>query len=109
MKEFIYSRNAVYETLRARRRQIFEIEIADSAQEKGKLAEIIKLANERKIKVHRVQRAKLDKDFYRMGTYPLSLTVSCPASVRNQSRSAIAKLSGGMSARTTTYTSVASG
>ena len=61
MKEFIYSRNAVHEVLRARRREIFGIEIADTAQEKGKLVEIIKLAGEQKIKVNRVPRGKLDK------------------------------------------------
>ena len=61
MKEFIYSRNAVHEALRARRRQIFSIEIAEGAQEKGKLAEIVKLAGQQKVKVNRVPRGKLDK------------------------------------------------
>jgi 23S rRNA (guanosine2251-2'-O)-methyltransferase len=61
MKEFIYSRNAVHETLRAKRRQIFSIEIAEGAQEKGRLAEIIKLAQEQKIKVTRAPRGRLDK------------------------------------------------
>src|SRR5688572_8764630 len=61
MKELLYSRNAVYETLRARRREIFGIEIADTAQEKGRLVEIVKLASEQKIKVNRVPRGKLDK------------------------------------------------
>ncbi len=61
MKEYIYSRNAVYETLRAKRRDVFAIEIADSAQEKGKLAEIIQLARSLKIQVNKVPRAKLDK------------------------------------------------
>ncbi len=61
MKEFIYSRNAVYETLRARRREVFKIQVAEGAQEKGRLAEIIQRANEQKIKVERVQRAQLDK------------------------------------------------
>ena len=61
MKELLYSRNAIYETLRARRRQIFAIEIAEGAQEKGRLAEILKLAAERKIPVKRVPRARLDK------------------------------------------------
>jgi 23S rRNA (guanosine2251-2'-O)-methyltransferase len=61
MKELIYSRNAVYETLRAKRREIFGIEIADTAQEKGRLVEIIKLAGEQKIKVSRVPRSKLAK------------------------------------------------
>ncbi len=61
MKEFLYSRNAVYETLRARRRQIFGLLVAEGAQEKGRLAEILKLAAERKIKVERAPRARLDK------------------------------------------------
>jgi 23S rRNA (guanosine2251-2'-O)-methyltransferase len=61
MKEYLYSRNAVYETLRARRREIFSVEIADTAQEKGKLAEIVQIARAQKIKVNKVPRAKLDK------------------------------------------------
>lgn len=61
MKEFIYSRNAVYEAIVANRRQIFSIEIAEGAQEKGKLSEIIKLAEQNKIKINRVPRPKLDK------------------------------------------------
>ena len=61
MKEFIYSRNAVHEVLRAKRRDVFEILIAEGAQEKGKLEQILKLAKERKVKVARVPRTRLDK------------------------------------------------
>jgi 23S rRNA (guanosine2251-2'-O)-methyltransferase len=61
MKEFIYSRNAVHETLRAKRRQVFSIEIAEGAQEKGRLEQIVKLAKEQKIKVTRSPRGRLDK------------------------------------------------
>jgi 23S rRNA (guanosine2251-2'-O)-methyltransferase len=61
MKEFIYSRNAVYETLRARRREVFKIQIAEGAQEKGRLAEILKMAKERRISVEKMQRGWLDK------------------------------------------------
>lgn len=61
MKEFIYSRNAVYETLRARRRQVFRLEIAQGAQEKGRLTEIIRMAEECKIPILRAPRAGLDK------------------------------------------------
>ncbi|MBI5950487.1 MAG: 23S rRNA (guanosine(2251)-2'-O)-methyltransferase RlmB [Chloroflexi bacterium] len=61
MKELIYSRNAVYEVLSAKRRQVFSIEIAEGVQEKGKLTEILKLAQGQKIKVTRVPRPKLDK------------------------------------------------
>ena len=61
MKEFIYSRNAVYETLRAKRREVFKIELGDNVQVKGRLAEIMTLASQRKIPVSKVKRAQLDK------------------------------------------------
>src|SRR6266498_3301391 len=61
MKEFIYSRNAVYEALRAKHRQIFKIQIAEGAQKKGRLADILKIAKDRRIPVEKVQRARLDK------------------------------------------------
>jgi 23S rRNA (guanosine2251-2'-O)-methyltransferase len=61
MKEFIYSRNAVHETLLAKRRQVFSIEIAEGAQEKGRIRDIIDSANQRKIPVRRVPRGRLDK------------------------------------------------
>ena len=61
MKEFIYSRNAVYETLRAHRRDVFRIQVAEGAQEKGHLKEILEFAKPRKIPVERVPRARLDK------------------------------------------------
>jgi 23S rRNA (guanosine2251-2'-O)-methyltransferase len=60
MKEYIYSRNAVYETLRARRRQVFRLLVADGVKETGRLKEILSLANERKIQVQRVPRTKID-------------------------------------------------
>ena len=60
MKEYIYSRNAVYETLRAGRRQIFQLLVAEGAQEKGRLSEIIALARQQKIKIERVARSRLD-------------------------------------------------
>ena len=61
MKELIYSRNAVYEVMRAGRRQIFSIEIADGVQDKGKIEDILKLAQQQNVKVSRVPRPKLDK------------------------------------------------
>ncbi|HEX5943734.1 MAG TPA: 23S rRNA (guanosine(2251)-2'-O)-methyltransferase RlmB, partial [Anaerolineales bacterium] len=57
----IYSRNAVYETLRAKRRDVFKIQIAEGAQEKGRLADIVKMAKERRIPVEKTQRGRLDK------------------------------------------------
>jgi 23S rRNA (guanosine2251-2'-O)-methyltransferase len=61
MKEFIYSRNAVLEALRAKRREIHRIQVAEGAQEKGRLDAILSLAKSRKIPVERVPRAKLDR------------------------------------------------
>jgi 23S rRNA (guanosine2251-2'-O)-methyltransferase len=61
MKEFIYSRNAVYEALRAKRRDVFRIQVAEGAQEKGRLADILKMAQDHRIPVEKVQRARLDK------------------------------------------------
>lgn len=61
MKEFIYSRNAVYETLRAKRRDVFSIEVSEGAQDRGRLSEILQTAKERKIKVTRVPRGRLDR------------------------------------------------
>ena len=61
MKEVIYSRNAVFETLLADRRQPFKLEIAEGVKEKGRLSEILKLVKERKIPVKRVPRGQLDR------------------------------------------------
>lgn len=60
MKEWIYGRNAVYETLRARRRQPFCLRLAQGVEEKGRLAEIIKLSAERRLPLERVPRATLE-------------------------------------------------
>ncbi|MCF6278189.1 MAG: 23S rRNA (guanosine(2251)-2'-O)-methyltransferase RlmB [Anaerolineales bacterium] len=61
MKEFIYGRNPVYETLRAKRRQFFQLLISENAQEKGRLAEIVQLARAQKVKVSRAPRKRMDK------------------------------------------------
>jgi 23S rRNA (guanosine2251-2'-O)-methyltransferase len=93
MKEFIYSRNAVYETLRANRREIFRLQIAEGVQEKGRLEEILRMAKERKIPVERVPRARLDKIHTNhqgvaaeVGAYPYSDVVEIleDAEVKNE-------------------------
>lgn len=61
MKELLYSRNAVYETLRARRRQSFRLFVADGAQEKGRLSDILQLAAAQKLPIERLPRARLDQ------------------------------------------------
>jgi len=60
MKEWIYGRNAVFETLIANRRQAFRLWLAEGVQEKGRLAEIIELAGKRKIALERKTRQRLD-------------------------------------------------
>ncbi len=60
MKEWITGRNPVFEVLAARRRQVFRLWVAQGAEEKGKLAEIIQLAGSRKLRVERVPRQQLD-------------------------------------------------
>ncbi len=61
MKELIYSRNAVYETLVARRRSCFQLLLAEGIQEKGRIPAILEMAAERNIYVSRLPRASLDK------------------------------------------------
>ena len=61
MKEFIYGRNPVYETLRAKRRQFFQLLVSEGAQEKGRLGEIIQMAQAQKVKVFRAPRKRMDK------------------------------------------------
>jgi 23S rRNA (guanosine2251-2'-O)-methyltransferase len=60
MKEWITGRNPVYETLRANRRQFFHLLLAQGAQEKGRLEEIVQLAAAAKVPVERVTRQRID-------------------------------------------------
>ena len=60
MKEWIYGRNAVYETLRAGRRQPFRLWVAKGVEEKGHLSQSIEMALRRKALVERVPRQQLD-------------------------------------------------
>lgn len=61
MRELIYSRNPVHECLRAGRRDVFKLLVAQGAQEQGTLAQILKLAGDKRIAVQRVPRAQLDR------------------------------------------------
>jgi 23S rRNA (guanosine2251-2'-O)-methyltransferase len=60
MKEWLYGRNAVYESLRARRRQFFRLKIAQGVDERGHLDDILQLAKGFKLQVDRVPRSSLD-------------------------------------------------
>lgn len=61
MKETIWGRNAVYEALRANRREVYKLLVAEGVQERGHLTDAIRLAQERSIPVQRVKRPSLDR------------------------------------------------
>lgn len=60
MKEWLYGRNPVAEALTARRREAFRLLLANGVEVKGRLADVLKLAGERKINITRVPRQQLD-------------------------------------------------
>jgi 23S rRNA (guanosine2251-2'-O)-methyltransferase len=60
VKEWITGRNPVCETLLAGRRQFFRLLVASGVDEKGRLKDILTLANERRLPVVRAPRAQLD-------------------------------------------------
>ena len=60
MPEWITGRNSIYEVLRAKRRQAIQLWVAQNVQISGHLAEIIQLAQSRKIPVQSVNRSQLD-------------------------------------------------
>ncbi len=60
MREWLYGRNAVFEALRARRRQFFRLRLAQGVEEKGQLAEILRMASKFKLPVEKVPRNNLD-------------------------------------------------
>jgi 23S rRNA (guanosine2251-2'-O)-methyltransferase len=61
MKELIYGRNPVYETLCARRRDVFRLQVAEGVLNKGRMTEILDLVAKRNISVENVPRSRLDK------------------------------------------------
>ena len=61
MKEMLYSRNAVYETLLARRRDCFQLLLGEGVQERGRIPIMLQMAAEQKIPVNRTPRSMLDK------------------------------------------------
>ena len=60
MREWIFGRNAVFEVLRANRRQSFQLQIAQGVEEKGRLVEILQLCQVRRIPITRVPRQQLE-------------------------------------------------
>ena len=60
MSEWILGRNPVWEVLKARRRDILRLRIAETTHEKSRLSEIANLTKNRKIPVEHVTRQILD-------------------------------------------------
>jgi 23S rRNA (guanosine2251-2'-O)-methyltransferase len=61
MREWIYGRNPVYEVLRANRRHLFQLWVAEGVGEKGRLKEIIQTCRGKGLPLRYVPRHKLDK------------------------------------------------
>lgn len=60
MAEFVYGHWAVMETLRAGRRSVEQLLLAENVEERGMVAQIIKAAQERGVKIQRMPRRILD-------------------------------------------------
>jgi len=60
MREWIIGRNPVYETLRAGKRHVFRLQIAQGVREKGRMEDIFHLWADKKKPVERVSRESLD-------------------------------------------------
>lgn len=60
MKEWLYGRNPVFESLRAGRRRAFRLLVAEGAQEKGRLEEILRIGSLQRIPVERAPRPRLE-------------------------------------------------
>lgn len=61
MPEWITGRNPVYETMRAGRRSTHQLQVAKGVQGKGRIKDILSLANERNIPVSHIPRKTLDR------------------------------------------------
>jgi 23S rRNA (guanosine2251-2'-O)-methyltransferase len=60
MKEWVIGRNPVYEVLRARRRQVFRLVLAQGIRSEGQLPRIIEMARERRLRIEEASRDGLD-------------------------------------------------
>jgi 23S rRNA (guanosine2251-2'-O)-methyltransferase len=61
MREWITGRHSVAEVLKAHRRDVFTLKVADGVKAKDTVNDIIKMAKERNIQIETVRRDKLDK------------------------------------------------
>jgi 23S rRNA (guanosine2251-2'-O)-methyltransferase len=69
MREILYGRNAVREALRAGRRKIYKLVLAQGTEETGIVADTVTLASKSGVPIQRVERRQLDRlgDFNHQG------------------------------------------
>lgn len=67
MREIIYGRNAVYETLRASRRQAFGLQVAQTVKPSARVQQILDLASTRRVPLTRPSRLQLPGDVNHQG------------------------------------------
>jgi len=60
MKEWIWGRNPIYETLRAGKRRSYQLRLAEGVKVDGRIGDILRLADEKKLKISRVPRDSLN-------------------------------------------------
>ncbi|MEA3377559.1 MAG: 23S rRNA (guanosine(2251)-2'-O)-methyltransferase RlmB [Chloroflexota bacterium] len=61
MREALYGRNAVYETLRARRRDFYKLSLAEGIRETDIVDQIVHLAQQANVPIESVDRQALDR------------------------------------------------
>jgi 23S rRNA (guanosine2251-2'-O)-methyltransferase len=60
-KDLVYGRNPVLEVLRAGRRQVHRLMLAEGVVERGKIASLLELAHEKGVTIDRFPRRELDR------------------------------------------------
>jgi len=61
MRDYLYGRNAIRETLRAERRQVYKLWSAEGVKERDAVADILAIARQRQIPWQHTERRQLDK------------------------------------------------
>lgn len=62
VRERLFGRNAVHEVLRAGRRKLLAIDVAEGAEARGALQRLLELAAQRHVPIRRVRRQDLDRE-----------------------------------------------
>ena len=60
MGEWLYGRHPVFEALRSGKRSVFQMRVAKGVRPKGRVADVLKIAKDRNLRIEYVDRTKLD-------------------------------------------------